>query len=78
MKKGRQGMAVTVFIILGALLLAAGIVIMVAQRGARNPAGILLILFGITLIYIGRRVRRIVCCAPDEPGQDKAEEETTE
>jgi cytochrome c biogenesis protein CcdA len=78
MKNGKQGVAVKVIIILGALLLATGIAISVAQRGARSPAGILLILFGITLIYIGRRARRIVFRAPDEARQDKAEEEETE
>jgi uncharacterized membrane protein len=75
MKNDKPGVAVKVLIILGVLLLLAGILIMAAQRGARSPAGILLILFGITLIYIGRRVRRIVFRAPDEAGQEKAEEE---
>ena len=74
MKISKKSITVTVFIVLGVLLLIAGIVAMAARPGEKNPAGILLILFGIALIYIGRRVRRIVehsaAAPPDEEGKN--------
>lgn len=79
MKINKKGITVTLFIVTGALLLIAGIVTTASQPGERNPTSILLILFGIALIYIGRRVRRIVensaaaPPSPDEEGKKNAE-----
>jgi uncharacterized membrane protein len=70
MKINKKSITVTLFIVVGVLLLLAGIVATASQPGVRNPVGILLILFGIALIYIGRRIRRIVgssaAAPPDE------------